>query len=225
MTEIQNTLFLLRDGKYREFNASLIPTVDKESVIGVRTPEIRKLAKQLIKNGEAEKFISSLPHKYFEENQLHAFIIAEIKDFSECIKAVDEFLPYIDNWATCDQLSPKCFKKNRERLLPYIYKWLESGNTYTVRFAVVCLMRYFLGEDYRDEYSIKVASVKSDEYYVKMAVAWYFATALSTNYGDVVPYIKRNRLEAWTHNKTIQKAIESYRIENNQKDELRLLKR
>ena len=225
MTEIQKTLFLLRDGKYREFNASLIPTVDKESVIGVRTREIRKLAKELIKSGSAEGFISSLPHRYFEENQLHAFIIAEIKDFSECIKAVDEFLPYIDNWATCDQLSPKCFKNNSEKLLPYIDEWLKSGKAYAVRFAVVCLMRYFLGETYKDEYSNAVLSVKSDEYYVKMAVAWYFATALSTNYDDVVLYIKSNRLEAWTHNKTIQKAIESYRIENNQKDELRLLKR
>lgn len=225
MTEIQKTLFLLRDEKYREFNASLIPTVDKESVIGVRTPEIRKLAKELIKSRSAEGFISSLPHRYFEENQLHAFIIAEIKDFSECIKAVDEFLPYIDNWATCDQLSPKCFKKNRERLLPYIDEWIKSGKAYAVRFAILCLMRYFLGEEYRDEYPVKVASVKSDEYYVKMAVAWYFATALSTNYGEVIKFISENRLDVWTHNKAIQKSIESYRITDVHKDELRLLKR
>ncbi len=225
MTEIQKTLFLLRDGKYRDFNASLIPTVDKESVIGVRTPEIRKLAKELTKSGSAEGFISSLPHRYFEENQLHAFIIASKTDFSECIKAVDEFLPYIDNWATCDQLSPKCFKKNRERLLLYIDEWIKSDKAYAVRFAILCLMRYFLGEEYKDEYPVKVASAVSGEYYVKMAIAWYFATALSTNYGEVIKFIRENRLDVWTHNKTIQKSIESYRISDNQKSELRLLKR
>ncbi len=225
MTEIQKALFLLRDGKYREFNASLIPTVDKESVIGVRTPEIRRLAKKLIKNGEAEKFISSLPHLYFEENQLHAFIIAESRDFAECISYIEKFLPYIVNWASCDQLSPKCFKNNSEKLLPYIDEWLKSGKAYVIRFAVVCLMRYFLDEGYKDEYAEAVASVDSDEYYVKMAVAWYFATALSKHYNEVIPYIKLNRLDVWTHNKTIQKATESYRISDIQKNELRRFKR
>lgn len=225
MTEIQKTLFSLRDEKYRDFNAKLIPTVDYEKVIGVRTPILKRLAKDTIKSGKAEEFTSSLPHRYFEENQLHAFIIAEEKVFSDCIKKVEAFLPHIDNWATCDQLSPISFKKNPDLLLPYIYEWLESGNTYEIRFGIVCLMRYFLDEGYTDEYSDKVASVISNEYYVKMAVAWYFATALSKHYGEVIDYITDKRLDAWTHNKAIQKAIESYRITDEKKKELRLLKR
>lgn len=225
MTNIQEKLFALRDEKFCSFNSALIPSVDKNTVIGVRTPQIKKLANQLIKSGLSESFIASLPHVYFEENQLHAFIIAQEKDFEKCISRVNRFLPYIDNWATCDQLSPKCFYKNADALTEHIFTWIKSSNTYEKRFGIVCLMRYFLDEDFKPEYAHAVADIKSDEYYIKMAVAWYFATALSKQYDTAFAIIAENRLDVWTHNKTIQKALESFRISDDKKQILRGLKR
>lgn len=220
-----NELFELKDEKYKEFQSKLIPNIDKNSLIGVRTPELRVLAKTLIKEKRAEDFLNELPHRYFDENQLHAFIISEIKDFDTCIEQVCKFLPFVDNWATCDQLSPKCFKKNREKLLPYIYKWISSNETYTVRFAIGMLMQHFLDDDYNDEYPKLVCSIVSDEYYVKMMAAWYFATALAKQYDSILPFFKEQTLDKWTHNKSIQKAIESRRITDEQKDVLRALKK
>ena len=221
--EIIKRLNALQDTKYRDFQSKLIPDT-KAEFIGVRTPELRKLAKELIKEGKTDNFLSALPHKYFDENQLHAFIISGIKDFNMCVKEVERFLPYVDNWATCDQMSPKVFKKEKKALLPYINKWLKSGKTYTVRFGMGMLMQHFLGEDFAVEYAEKVACVKSDEYYIKMMQAWYFATALAKNYDEVLPFIENKTLEKWTHNKTIQKSIESYRITDEQKAYLKTLK-
>ena len=221
---IETRLFELRDEKYRDFQAKLIPTVSPETMIGVRTPELRKLAKTLFREGEYKLFLDSLPHEYFDENQLHAFIISEMKDFYECVGCVDRFLPFVDNWATCDQMSPKIFKKHRQDLLGYIEKWISSGETYSVRFGVGMLMEHFLGEDFDHTFLETVASIRSDEYYVKMMVAWYFATALAKQYEAAIPFIKDRQLDTWTHNKAIQKAVESYRITDEQKAYLRGLR-
>ena len=226
---MKEKLFHLQDVKYRDFQKKLIPTMDPEKIIGVRTPELRKLAKQLYKDPEMNEataeFLAGLPHDYFDENQLHAFLISEEKDFDRCMELTEEFLPYIDNWATCDQLSPKVFRKNKDRLLLHIRKWLESDRTYTVRFAIGMLMQHFLDEDFDTEYPELVAEVRSDEYYVNMMIAWYFATALAKQYETAIRYIERQRLDVWTHNKAIQKARESYRITPEQKDYLKQLKR
>ena len=222
--EIRNELFKMQDIEYRDFNSKLIPTVKKEDMIGIRTPELRKYAKKLIKSEEMEEFLHSLPHKYFDENQLHAFIISEIKDFKLCIDELINFLPYLDNWATCDQLSPKIFKKYRNDLLPHIYEWLKSDKTYTVRFGIGMLMEHFLDEDFKSEYPEMVAAVRSEEYYINMMTAWYFATALAKQYESILPFIEGNKLDTWTHNKTIQKAIESNRISAEQKNYLKGLK-
>ena len=224
MTEIQKRLFALRDTAYRDFNAALIPTVGKNTVIGVRTPELRKLAKELAGTKAAEDFLSDLPHAYFEENQLHAFLLENIKDYDACVAAVERFLPFVDNWATCDQLSPKLFKKHRVELIGKIREWLASGETYTVRFGMGMLMAHYLDGDFRPEYPEWVASVCSEEYYVRMMQAWYFATALAKQQDAALPYIQQRRLESWTHNKAIQKAIESRRVSEEQKMTLRSLK-
>ena len=221
---IQEELFRMRDSKYAVFQSKLIPNVPPDFFIGVRTPELRKYAKQLAGQPDVSLFLQNLPHRYFDENQLHAFIISEIKDFERCIAEVSRFLPYIDNWATCDQLSPKVFRKNHEELLKYIETWISSGETYTVRFAVGMLMEHFLGDDFDIAYSNMAASVTSDEYYVRMMVAWYFATALAKQYDAVLPFIENRRLDPWTHNKAIQKAVESYRITDDQKTYLKQLK-
>ena len=221
---IETELFKLKDEKYRDFQSKLIPTVSPETIIGVRTPELRKLAKTLFREGEYKPFLDALPHRYFDENQLHAFIISEIKNFEECAGYVDRFLPFVDNWATCDQMSPKVFKKHRQALLKYVEEWIASGETYSVRFGVGMLMEYFLGEDFDLSYPETVASIRSDEYYVRMMVAWYFATALAKQYEAVIPFIEECRLDPWTHNKAIQKAVESYRITDEQKAYLKGLK-
>ncbi len=223
--EIENTLFQLQDEKYRTFQAKLMPTVAAETVIGVRTPELRKFAKQLAKQEDIADFLQALPHRYFEENQLHGFIVSEIKDFGLCITEVCRFLPYVDNWATCDQMSPKIFKKHRPELLTYIRDWIASDKTYTVRFGIGMLMTHFLDEDFETEYPEMVAAIRSEEYYVNMMIAWYFATALAKQYDSILPYLENRRLEPWTHNKTIQKAVESYRITAEQKAYLKKLKR
>ena len=217
-------LFELQDKKYRDFQAKLIPNIDSETVIGIRTPELRKLAKEMAKEPDVGKFLEALPHRWFDENQLHAFIISLTKDYETCIAQAERFLPYIDNWATCDQLSPKVFKKNKEDLLCHIKEWLKSDKTYTVRFAVGMLMEHYLDDDFDPAYPEMVAAIESDEYYVNMMRAWYFATALAKQYDTILPFIEENRLDKWTHNKTIQKAVESYRITAEQKDYLRSLR-
>ena len=222
--EIQKELFALQDTTYRDFQAKLIPNLEDGAMIGVRTPQLRKMAKQMAKREEIGAFLEALPHTYFDENQLHAFIIAERKDFAQCMDELICFLPYVDNWATCDQLSPKIFRKHRQELLPYIKEWLGSGKTYVVRFAVGMLMEHFLDEDFDLVYPEMVSKVRSEEYYINMMVAWYFATALAKQYESVLPYIEEVRLDPWTHNKAIQKSIESNRITAEQKTYLRGLK-
>jgi len=224
LDEIRNELFKMQDTAYRDFNSKLIPTVDKSLFIGVRTPELRKYAKQLAKREDIEEFLHSLPHKYFDENQLHAFIVSEIKDFKSCVDKVNEFLPYIDNWATCDQLSPKVFKKHHKELIAYIKEWLESDKVYTLRFGIGMLMEHFLDEDFDISYLETVSNIRSDEYYVNMMIAWYFATALAKQQKYAIKYIENKKLDDWTHNKAIQKAIESRRITDEQKAYLRSLK-
>lgn len=222
--EIREALLAKQDTAYRDFQAKLIPTIDRETVIGVRTPELRKMAKQFAKQEEIGAFLAELPHSYFEENQLHAFIVAERKDFAQCMEELTAFLPYVDNWATCDQMSPKVLKKHRQELMPYIREWIASGETYTVRFGVRMLMEHFLDEDFDLAYPGMVSEIRSEEYYVNMMIAWYFATALAKQYEAVLPYIEEKRLETWTHNKAIQKAVESYRITPEQKGYLKGLK-
>ena len=230
--DITARLFELQDTKYRDFQAKLIPNVAADSVIGVRTPALKALAKELHKAAAKDPnaaravsdFLSSLPHKYFDQNQLHAFLINEEKDFEKCIFQMEAFLPYVDNWATCDQASTKAFQKHKNELLPHIARWIKSDHTYTVRFAIGKLMQLFLDEDFKPQYLEMVADVHSEEYYINMMIAWYFATALAKQYEAALPYIEKNRLEKWTHNKAIQKAIESYRITDEQKAYLRTLK-
>lgn len=222
--EIIQELFRQQDKEYGNFQAKLIPTVDSDLIIGVRTPVLRKMAKQLAKQEDTKEFLDTLPHHYFEENQLHAFIISEERDFDRCIAGMEQFLPFIDNWATCDQTAPKAFKKNTEELLFYIRKWIASDHTYTVRYAIGMLMRLYLDEGFKPEYLDMVAAVRSEEYYVKMMVAWYFATALAKQYDAAVRFLEERRLEPWTHNKTIQKSVESYRIDAEKKTYLKSLK-
>ncbi len=220
-TKIQSDLFNMRDERFAQFNASLMPTTKPQNVIGVRTPELRKYAKT-IRN--SDDFLSELPHKYFEENQIHAFILSDIREFENCVKLVDAFLLYVDNWATCDQLIPKIFAKNTDKLLPWINKWIKSKHTYSTRFAIGLLMRFYLGDNFKSEYANTVISVRSNEYYINMMRAWYFATALAKNWNDVIGIIENKKLDNWTHNKTIQKTIESYRITQPQKEYLKQLK-
>lgn len=223
--EIKAALFRLRDEPYRDFQSKLLPTLDPETVMGVRTPELRRLAKELRRRADVGDFLSDLPHTYFDENQLHAFVLSEERDFARCLAEVEAFLPYVDNWATCDQMSPKVFKKNRPALLPPIRTWLASGETYTVRFAVGMLMEHYLEEDFEPAYPAWVAFLRSEEYYVNMMRAWYFATALAKQYVSALPFLEDERLDRWTHNKAIQKAVESYRITPEQKAYLRTLRR
>ena len=222
--DIRQRLYELQDVAYRDFQVKLIPNIAPDSVIGVRTPALRKLAKEQIKNPEIDEFMEALPHDFFDENQLHAFCISEIKDFEECMKRTEHFLPYIDNWATCDQLSPKVFKKHRPQLPAFVREWIRSDRTYTVRFGIGMLMQHFLDEDFDPEYPRLVAAVRSEEYYVNMMIAWYFATALAKQYDTVLPYIEEGKLEVWTHNMTIRKAVESNRITPKQKEYLRTLR-
>jgi len=224
--EIIQKLFELQDEKYRNFQSKLIPTINPESIIGVKTPELKTLAKDISKGNEILRndFLSDVPHRYFEENQLQAFIISDEKDFDKCIDYLENFLPYIDNWATCDQLCPAIFKKNHSKLLPYINKWINSNYTYTIRFAIKLLMQHFLNEDFKPEYLEMVAKVESSEYYINMMRAWYFATSLAKQYESTITVIQEKRLDIWTHNKTIQKAIESFRITPEQKTYLRSLR-
>ena len=223
--EITTKLFSLQDTAYRDFQVKLIPGMDAEKEIGVRTPELRKLAKELAKREDIREFLNDLPHQYFDENQLHAFILSGEKDFEKCMEDLERFLPYVDNWATCDQTSPKVFRKHRKELLDAIRRWIESDHPYTVRFAIKMLMEHFLDEDFDPAYPEMVAEVRSEEYYIRMMIAWYFATALAKQYEAVLPYLEQKKLDVWTHNQTIQKAVESYRITDKQKEYLKSLKR
>lgn len=220
--QIQKDLFGMQDLGYRDFSSKLMPTIEKSTVIGVRTPILRKYAREIV--NEAGPFLEVLPHKYYEENNLHGFLVSQIRDFDACIKMLDRFLPYVDNWATCDGLRPRCFKNNKDKLLQKIDQWLMSDQTYTVRFAIEMLMTHFLDEDFDISYADKVAAVRSEEYYIKMMVAWYFATALAKQYDFVLPYLQNRVLDPWTHNKTIQKSVESYRITAKQKEYLKKLR-
>ena len=233
---ILSRLFAMQDVKYRDFQSKLIPNVPPDLFIGIRTPDLRKYARELYKEEKdpaagsirqdsfLEAFLEDLPHKYFDENQLHAFVISEEKKFDVCIARIERFLPFVDNWATCDQLSPKVFKKNRDALLPCLRKWISSDHTYTVRFAIGMLMQHYLDDAFDPSYPELIASVQSEEYYVRMMIAWYFATALAKQYDAVLPFLEERRLDPWTHNRTIQKAVESYRITPEQKTYLRSLK-
>lgn len=224
MTEIQQRLFSLQDAGYRDFQAALMPTVDKALVIGVRSPALRTLAKELKGTELAAAFMDELPHRYYEENNLHAALIGHIRDFDVCMAAVETFLPCVDNWATCDMMNPRALAKDKAALLEHIRLWLQSGHTYTVRFGMGMLMRCFLEENFREEYLALVAAVQSEEYYIRMMQAWYFATALAKQYEAAVTYLEQRKLEPWVHNKTIQKARESYRISGEQKEYLKSLK-
>ena len=222
--DILQRIFALQDMEYQLFMAKLIPNVDAGRVIGVRTPELRALAREIAAQGKAEQFLADLPHRYFEENQLHAFLLSGIKDYARCVSGVNAFLPFVDNWATCDQMSPGVFRSHRAELLHEIDGWLSSGKTYTVRFCVGMLMQHYLDDAFKPEYPERIASLTSGEYYVNMMIAWYFATALAKQYDAILPFIAQRRLAPWTHNKAIQKAIESRRITPEQKAELRALK-
>ena len=223
-TDLNKKLYSLQDLKYRDMQIKIIPTADPKSVIGVRTPELKTMAKELLKAKDYKDFLRELPHVFFEENQLHAFILSGMKDYDECMDELENFLPYIDNWATCDQLSPKIFKKHKEELLEHIKEWIKSDKTYTIRFGVGMLMEHFLDEDYDPQYPEMVAGIRSEEYYVNMMIAWYFATALAKQYESILPFIEEKRLEGWTHNKAIQKSVESRRISDEHKVYLRSLK-
>ena len=214
----------VKDDEYKVFQAKLVPNIDPATIIGVRTPQMRSIAKEVFGSDEKDEFLRELPHKYYEENLVHFFVISLIKDFDECVQAVEKFLPYVDCWPVSDQATPKSFKKNHEKLLPYIKKWIASDEVYTARFGIRMLMNEFLGEDFKEEYLELVASKEEDDYYLKMMVAWYFATALAKRYDESIKYIEERRLDEWVHKKAIQKAIESYRVTDEHKEYLRSLR-
>ncbi len=220
-----NDLFKLQDKKYREFQIKLVPNINSDTIIGIRTPDMRNYAKELFKTGDYNTFLNDLPHKYYEENLIHFFIISMIKDFDECIKEVDKFLPYVDCWPVSDQATPKSFKKNHDKLIPHIKKWISSKHVYTARFGIRMLMNEYLDKDFKEEYLTIVASKKGEDYYLKMMIAWYFATALAKKYNETISYIENNKLDIWVHNKSIQKALESFRVTPEHKEYLRSLKR
>ena len=222
--EIREEFFKYQDVEYRNFQAGLVPTADVSASIGVRTPGLRRMAKEFMKREDIGVFLDSLPHEYFEENQLQAFIISEMKDYEACMERLTAFLPYVDNWATCDQMSPKIFKKHRAELLEEIKIWIKSEHTYTVRFAICMLMEHFLNEDFDISYPEMVSKVRSEEYYINMMTSWYYATAHAKQYDAVLHFIEEKKLDVWTHNKAIQKSIESRRITPEQKEYLRGLK-
>ena len=217
MTDLQKQLMKLQDKKYKEFHSKLLPGIDPDTIIGIRTPVLRQFAKEFAKTENVGKFLSELPHTYYEENNLHMMLITSIRDYETCLREVERFVPYIDNWATCDLPIPKCFVKHKQELVPVIDTFLASGHTYTVRYGIGLLMRLFLDEEFKIQYADRVAAVSSGEYYINMMIAWYFATALAKQWDAVIPYVEQRRLDPWVHKKTIQKAVESYRITPEQK--------
>ena len=224
INKITEHLFSLQDLSYKEFNSKLIPTVAKENVIGIRIPVLRAYEKSIRNTKEAAGFLSSLPHKYTEEYNLHALLLENIKSYDDVVKALDEFLPFVDNWATCDIMSIKIFKKHLDILPHQLDLWLNSTHTYTIRFAIKMYMSYYLDEHFELKHMQKIAEIRSNEYYVNMMLAWYFATALAKQYDFAIKFLENKELSKWVHNKTIQKAIESYRITNEQKEYLKTLR-
>ena len=222
--EIREELHKHQDLKYRDLQIKILPSVKPDAIIGVRTPELRSYAKELAKRDDIHEFLKDLPHKFFDEDQLHAFILSGMKDYEKCIAETEVFLPYVNNWATTDQMSPTVFKRHRTELLKHVNKWIKSKKTYTIRFGIGMLMEHFLDEDFDIKYPETVAKIRSDEYYVNMMIAWYFATALAKQYDAVLPFIENKKLDTWTHNKAIQKSVESYRITPEQKTYLKTLK-
>ena len=222
--DIQSKLFELQDIKYRDFHAKLMPTVNKEKIIGVRIPVLRSFAKEFGKTKEARLFLQVLPHSYYEENNLHGLLLEQIKDYEKCLQELERFLPFIDNWATCDLLAVRTVKKHLDVFIEEVYRWIQSQHTYTIRFGIGMLMRYYLDENFQMEYPEKVMQICSKEYYVNMMTACFFATALAKQWDAAIPYLEQNRLDPWTHDKTIQKARESYRITTEQKEYLKTLK-
>lgn len=220
---IVNKLFENKDDTYAEFQSKLTPGIDRKLFIGVRVPILRNIAKEYFKSGEYQSFLDDIPHKYYDENMLHVLLISQIKDYDVCIKEIEKFLPYIDNWAVCDILSPKIFKKHTEELLFKIKKWVKSNQTYTIRFGIEMLQSFYLDDEFKKEYLI-IPNIKSSEYYVNMMIAWFYATALTKKWDDTIKIIETQKLEKWVHNKTIQKACESYRLTPKQKDYLKTLK-
>lgn len=213
--QLYDALLAHREEAYRQMQVRLIPNIASDTILGVRTPVLRSLAKEL---EDGERFLQNLPHRWFEENQIHSFLLEREKNFTAAIAGVEAFLPYVDNWATCDQLRPKCFGRHRQELLPYIRRWIASGEDYTVRFGIGMLMVHYLDDAFDPAYLELAASVHSEEYYVRMMVAWYFATALAKQYDAALPYISGYQLDKWVHNKAIQKAVESYRVSPEQKN-------
>lgn len=224
MTGLQKKLFSMCDEKFGDFQSKLLPNIERECVIGVRTPVLKAFAKEYFKSGEYREFLNELPHKYFEENNLHAFLIEQIKDFESAVAEINKFLPYVDNWATCDQMSPKALKKNLPELEKLCFSWIGSPYTYAVRYGINTLMRYFLTDSFDEKYPKAISEIHSDEYYINMMIAWYFATALSKQKEVILPYFENKRLPKWVHNKAIRKAVESYRIDEETKAYLRTLK-
>lgn len=224
MTDLQKELFNLKDEKYKEFHSKLIPNIDSEKIIGIRMPVLKKFVNDNSQRILNSGFLNALPHEYYEENNIHIMLINKIKDFGDCISALNSFLPFMDNWATCDIKRPSCFNKNKEALEAEIDLWLKSSHTYTVRYAIGTLMSIYLKEDFKKSQAEKIAAIKSGEYYINMMIAWYFATALAIRWDDIIGFLENRRLPVWVHNKTIQKSVESYRITNEQKAYLKMLK-
>ena len=214
----------VRDESYREFQSKLVPNIPPETIVGVRTPEMRRIAKEVFESADRDAFLNDLPHRYYEENLIHFFVLSMIRDFDECVRRVEAFLPYVDCWPVSDQATPKAFRKNHEKLLPYIRKWIASEHVYTARFGIRMLMNEFLDADFREEYLSLVAAKQGEDYYLKMMVAWYFATALAKRYDETVPYLEARRLDEWTHKKAIRKAIESFRVTDAHKEYLKSLR-
>ena len=222
--KLTDELFKLQDKEYAEFSHKITPNIDRDCFIGVRLPQIRKIAKEYSGTKESREFLDHLPHEYLEENILHGMLISNIKDLDLCITELDKFLPYVDNWAVCDTMSPVIFKKYKQELLLKIKEWTKSNHLYTARFGIGMLMKHFLDEDFKKDY-LKIPLIKTKEYYLQMMIAWFYATALAKQWDSTIPYIENNKLDTWIHNKTIQKSIESYRITDEQKDYLRTLRR
>lgn len=222
---VQDSLMKMSDEEYRVFQMNLIPNIIEQTVIGVRIPLLRRFAKKLIENEMAQEFMVSLPHKYYDENNLHVFLIEQMSDFDCVLHELERFLPYVDNWATCDLIRPYVFKRNTDKLIEHLRQWICSQSVYTVRFAICTLMNYFLDEAFELEQLDMVAGIESSDYYINMARSWYFAEALAAQYDSALPYLEQNKLDLWTHNKTIQKALDSKKISAETKVLLRKLKR
>ena len=221
---LYDKLVAVRDEEYRAFQVKLVPNIPAETILGVRTPDLRQIAKELFESADREAFLKSLPHNYYEENLVHFFVLAMIKDFDSCVQGVEAFLPYVDCWPVSDQATPKAFRKNHEKLLPYTRKWITSEHVYTARFGLRMLMNEFLDDDFKTEHLELVANKKGEDYYLKMMVAWFFATALAKQYEESLPYFEGRKLDEWVHKKAIQKAVESYRVTDAHKAYLKSLR-